>query len=322
MHKFAHVNAHTLAEALGQLHADSRPIAGGTDLLTVLKAGIHRPAALVNLKSLDDAGLRRIEQRDEGGLTLGALVTLDEIEHSDLIRQHYPALAQAAASAASPQLRNMGTIGGNLCQEVRCWYYRGPFNCWLKGGDTCFARDGENSHHAVFGLESPCVAAHPSDPAVALIALDARLRIAGQGGERYVAVDELYALPDESRRRPHTLAQDELIVAVELPAPPSRSHYIKAMDRQVWAFALASVAVALRLDGDTVHDARLVLGGVAPIPWRRHRAEQLLIGNRLTDERVREAARLAVDGATPLQHNSYKLPLVQGIVERALSELL
>jgi xanthine dehydrogenase YagS FAD-binding subunit len=322
MQKFAHVNAETLQDALGQLGPEARPIAGGTDLLTLLKPGIASASLLVNIKTLADAGLRGISPAADGGLEIGALVTLDELDRSPLVRERYPALAQAAGLAASPQLRNMATLGGNMCQQMRCWYYRSRANCWLQGGEVCFARDGENSHHAIFATDAPCVAAHPSDPAVALIALGAEARVAGEAGERSVPAEQLFALPEEGRRQAHTLAPGELIAGFRLPAPLGPSHYLKSMDRQVWAFALASVAIALQLSGDNVAQARVVLGGVAPIPWRRQNVEDALVGGPLTAERIKAAAALAVQDAAPLRESGYKVPLVRGLVEQALSQFL
>ena len=192
----------------------ARPIAGGTDLLTTLKAGLHAPARLVNLKSIRRPGRH---QRVRRGLHIGALVTLDMLERNALVRERYRALADAAGLAASPQLRNMGTLGGNLAQETRCWYYRNPdFPCWLKGGETCFAREGENTHHAIFTDESYCVSVHPSDPATALLALDAGVRVQGRDGERSVPIADFFTPPAADRRRLNALGPADVIAGVEL----------------------------------------------------------------------------------------------------------
>jgi xanthine dehydrogenase YagS FAD-binding subunit len=299
----------------------SRFLAGGTDLLPLMKADVVRPTTLVDIKRAD--GLpNRIEARD-GGLVLGALTTLGEIERHPEIGQRYQALAEAVSQAATPQLRNMATIGGNLLQRPRCWYFRSSlFHCWLKGGTECHARDGENQHHALMG-ESPCVATHPSDAATALIALGASVRLHGSGGERSLAVEELFAEPTDDRRTETVLGPDELLLDVTLPAPTpgARSTYLKAMDRKVWAFALVGVAATLRLDGGTVADARLVLSGVSAIPWRARPAEQALIGERATPELLARAAEIAVANARPLEHNGYKVPLARNLVRRALTDL-
>ncbi|MGH2368327.1 MAG: FAD binding domain-containing protein, partial [Chloroflexota bacterium] len=215
-----------------------QPLAGGTDLLTLMKADVAAPSRLVNVKRLD--GLTGSIQETAAGLTLGSLTTLAEIETSATIKQRYPVLAEAASLAATPQLRNMATIGGNLLQRPRCWYFRNPrIQCWLKGGDDCPARDGENQFHALFG-ESPCVAVHPSDPASALLALDADVRLRGPSGERILPLAGFFAMPEEERRTETVLRRDELVVSIDVPSLPdgTRSTYLKAMDRKVWAFAL------------------------------------------------------------------------------------
>jgi xanthine dehydrogenase YagS FAD-binding subunit len=214
----------------------------------------------------------------------------------------------------------MATIGGNLLQQVRCWYYRGDFMCWMKGGDVCHARGGENQFHAVWD-RSPCVAAYPSDPPAALIALDARLRIVGPGGERQVAVVEFLQPPTEERRQMHTLADDELIAEVIVPAVRGRSVYLKAMDRAAWAYALASVAVAARLEQGRLYDVRIVVGGVANVPLRASTAEAIVEGQAVDQEVARRAGEAALEGAVALERNGYKLPLVRNLVGQALLDL-
>ncbi len=242
-------------------------------------------------------------------MTLGALTTLSEIEKSELLQARFPALAEAAALAATPQLRNMATIGGNLLQRPRCWYFRSPlFHCWLKGGDECPARDGENQLHAIFDV-SPCVAVHPSDPAPALLAYGAEVRLRGPQGERTLPLADFYAPPEEERRQETVLGDDELLLSLHLPAQPegTRSIYLKAMERKVWAFALVSVAAVVQVGEGRIERASLVLGGVAPIPWRLREAERLLIGERASDELFARAADIALAEAEPLAHNAYKV---------------
>ncbi len=217
----------------------------------------------------------------------------------------------------------MATIGGNLLQRPRCWYFRAKdFHCWLKGGNECHARDGENQQHALFG-ESPCVAVHPSDAASALVALDATVRLRSSAGERTLSVADLFAEPTEERRTETVIRPDELIVDVRLPASAAgtRSTYRKAMDRKVWAFALVGVAALMRMDGGAVADARIVLSGVASIPWRAQAAEQALIGQPATPERIAAAAEGTVAVAQPLSHNGYKVPLARNLVRQALADL-
>jgi xanthine dehydrogenase YagS FAD-binding subunit len=323
MRHFDYTSATTVDETIQLLGQDEdiRPLAGGTDLITLMKADISKPARLVDIKRLDEipSGI----DEDETGTTLGALTTLTEIELSELIQARYAVLAQAAALAATPQLRNMATIGGNLLQRPRCWYFRNAnFPCWLKGGDECFAQDGENQLHALFG-NSPCVATHPSDPAAALLALDAEVRLRGPMGERTLSLADFFTLPQENHRRETQIAPDELLLSIHIPKLPqdTRSTYLKAMDRKVWAFALVGVAAYLRMDGDRIAETRIVLSGVAPIPWRLTAAEQMLIGQRPDKATFARVAQTALAQAHPLEHNGYKVPLAQTLIERALSDL-
>ena len=325
MRPFAYSRASSVDEAIDLLstahNGEIRPLAGGTDLLTLMKADIVEPGQLVDVKRLDELPGGITETSD--GVTLGALTTLTEIEKSDLLQSRYPLLAQAAGLAATPQLRNMATLGGNLLQRPRCWYFRRPhFRCWLQGGDDCQARDGQNQFHAIFG-DSPCVAVHQSDLAGALLAVDAEVRLRGAGGDRTLPLVNFFAEPTANRRRETTLREDELIMSIHLPAlsPSTRSLYLKAMDRKVWAFALVGVAALLRLDGDRIDHARLVLNGVAPVPWRAEAAERALMGQRPGEAIFARAADLALQDAYPLAHNQYKVPLARQLIGRALTTL-
>lgn len=315
MKAFSYETPQRIEEAFALLGSNSRALAGGTDLLTLMKADLAAPERLVNVKGLLPKGIAT----EADGLTLGALTTLAEIEENSEVRSRYVALAQAAAVAASPQLRNMATLGGNLLQRPRCWYFRNPdLQCWLKGGDRCPARDGENRHHAIFG-PGPCHAVHPSDLAPALLALEAKVRLRGPGGEKTLPLESLFALPGESRRNETVLGDDELIVSLHLPAPEgTRSVYLKAMDRASFAFALVGVAAALRFSGRRVVHARIVLCGVAPIPWRAPAAERALIGGDLSEAALERAASAALEDAVPLAKNAYKLPLARALLKRAL----
>lgn len=323
MRPFAYARATTIDETITLLdHAENghtRPLAGGTDLLTLMKGDIAAPAQLVDIKRLDELPQGITETAN--GVTLGTLTTLTTIEQSDLLRKQYPILSEAAELAATPQLRNMATIGGNLLQRPRCWYFRNHrFHCWLKGGDDCPAYDGENQHHALFG-GGPCYAVHPSDLASALLALDATVRLRGSMGERTLALTEFFALPEDDRRRETMIAEDELLLSLDIPALPggTRSTYLKAMDRKVWAFALVGVAAVLQVANGKIAHARLVLSGVAPIPWRATAAEQALLGAEPNPALFAQAAKLALQDAEPLRHNQYKLPLAQRLVQRALA---
>lgn len=323
MRAFEHVNAPSIKAAVALLReASTEAIAGGTDLLGELKARLRSPQRLVNLKTLSK--LREIRYSPKAGLRLGALVTLAEIERHPVIRENFSVLAQAASSAATPQLRNMGTIGGNLCQKPRCWYYRNKlFHCWLKGGEKCFAEDGENKYHAILGADR-CHAVHPSDLAPALIALDATVRVVGPDLDGEISLEELYTKPTASHRQMTMLGPGELISEIRVPTPrnSARGIYLKAMERGSWSFALVSVAAQLRFEGERIADARLVLGGVAAIPWRAKDSEKILIGHKFSEELAERAAEAAVAGAQPLQHNAYKVPLAKGLVKRALELLV
>jgi xanthine dehydrogenase YagS FAD-binding subunit len=325
MRPFDYVRPTTIDETLVLLgeaqNGEIRPLAGGTDLLTLMKADVEEPCRLIDVKRLDDLP-RGIEQSD-GGITLGALTTLTEIESSEVLARRYPMLTEAAALAATPQLRNMATLGGNLLQRPRCWYYRNQlFHCWLQGGDECQARDGENHFHALFG-NSPCVAVHPSDLAACFLALGAEVKVRGAGGERTLSMANFFAHPEEDRRRENILQHDELILSLHIPTWVSdvRSTYLKAMDRKVWAFAMVGVAAVIHLENGAIEDARLVLGGVAPIPWRAQAAEQMLIGQQPDPQLFARVADRALEEAYPLEHNGYKIPLTKRLIRTALARL-
>ena len=325
MQPFEYVRPTTIDETLLLLgqngESETRALAGGTDLLTLMKGDIAAPTRLVDIKRL--AELPRGITVTDAGVTIGALTTLSEIETHPLIQQQYTVLAEAAAVAATPQLRNMATIGGNLLQRPRCWYFRNAtVHCWLKGGDECQAYDGENQLHALFG-GGPCYAVHPSDLAPALLALEAEVTLHGATGERTIALSELYALPEDNRRRETILGNDELVLSIHIPALPTgtRSTYLKAMDRKVWAFALVGVAAVVRTDAHQIADARLVLGGVAPIPWRSTAAEQVLRGADVGEATFTNAADAALANAEALSENAYKVPLARNLIQHAFVTL-
>lgn len=319
---FTYVRPTSLPDAIRQLaSAGARVHAGGSDLLGCLRDGVFSAEKLVSLSSI--ASLRGISATPAGGLRIGALATLAEIAAHPLVRERAASLSQAAASAASPQLRNQGTIGGNLCQRPRCWYFRGDFHCLRKGGDTCFALGGENQYHAIFGASACCIV-HPSDTAPALVALNAEVRIAGPSGERVVPAASFFVLPDKDVQHENVLQPNEIVTEIVVPAPPAglASSYRKVRGRGAWDFALASLASAVVMAAGKVASARLVLGGVAPVPWRAEAAEHTIVGKRLDAKVIALAATAAVGGAEPLAHNAYKIPLVKGIVAEVLTSLL
>jgi xanthine dehydrogenase YagS FAD-binding subunit len=322
MRSFEYIRPPTLEDAISILARGARALAGGTDLITLMKADIDAPERLVSLRGLLPGGIRSAPD----GTSIGAATLLSDIEAHEIIRSRYAALAQAAAAAASLQLRNMATLGGNLLQRPRCWYFRNrDIDCWLKGGPSCPAREGRNREHALFG-GNYCVAVHPSDLAPALLAFDAVLTVAAPPGQRTLTLDQLYALPQPERRTETTLERHDVIVNVRLPppAPRTRSVYLKAMDRKAFAFALAGVAALIRAsdDGARVAHARIVLSGVAPVPWRAEAAEALLIGAQPTPDLLERAADAALAGAMPLRENRWKLPLQRALITRALEQLV
>ena len=330
MKAFEWINPSDITEAVQSLTTPSpladvddspRPIAGGQDLLTTMKDYITRPARLVNLKSI--RGLNRIDGNAKGGLTIGALVTLSELEESATVKAGFPGLAEAAHSIATPQIRNLGTIGGNLCQRPRCWYFRlEEVICLKKGGSQCYAATGENKYNAILG-GGPSYIVHPSDLAPMLVALGASVSVTGTEGKRVIPLDKFFTLPSEgSVRRENILKNDEIITQIMVPASglARRSTYLKFKERESLDFALAAVAAAVELQANkTVKDARIVLGGVAPIPWRVPAAEKFLIGKTLSGDVLKETARLALADSKPLEKNAYKVPLTETLVRRALA---
>ena len=300
----------------------ARPIAGGQDLLTTMKDYSTRPSRVVNLKGI--RGLDRIQGNTRTGLTIGALVTLTQLEENAVMRASFPGLAEAAHSIATPQIRNLGTVGGNLCQRPRCWYFRlEEVICLKKGGSECYAAKGENKYNAIFG-GGPSYIVHPSDLAPMLVALGASVSVVGAEGKRVIQLDKFFTLPaDGNIRRENVLKNDEIITQIQVPASPvaARSTYLKFKERESMDFALASVAAAVQLRASkSIAQARVVLGGVAPIPWRAPQAEQFLAGKMPSPDVLAEAARLALQGAQPLEKNAYKVPLAQTLVRRALAK--
>jgi xanthine dehydrogenase YagS FAD-binding subunit len=312
-----------LAESPGEDVNDSaRPISGGQDLLTTLKERILVPKRVVNLKTI--SGLDGIVYDAATGLKIGALAKLCEIESHPAIVKNFPGLAQAAHSIATVQLRNMGTIGGNLCQRPRCWYFRLPhIVCLKKGGDTCYSEHGENKYNAILG-GGPSFIVHPSDLATMLTALDAVVSISGPKGPRQVPIGKFFILPTQDASRENVLDDAEIVTQVQIPASAfaARSTYLKFKERQSLDFAMGAAAAAVEIGPDgNVKQARLVLGAVAPIPWRVPAAEAVLFGKPLTDDTIRAAAEIALQDAKPLAKNAYKIPLSKALMRRALTSL-
>lgn len=315
--------ASTLDAALDALHdPETAVIAGGTELVNWLKDGIATPARLVDISRLP---LNEVVA-SPAGLRLGAVARMSEVAVHPAVTAGYPVLAQALLAGASPQLRNMATLGGNLMQRTRCPYFRAEVTlpCNKRHpGSGCAAQQGDTHGQSIFGWSRSCVATHPSDLAVALVALDAQVQLRGRRGNRTIGVEEFHRLPGGDPSRDTELAPDELIVAIEVPADPiaARSHYLKVRERTSYEFALVSVAAAVRLeaDGVTICQARLALGGVAPRPWRLPGAEAELAGREITDRgTLRAAIEPAFTDAQPLPGNAFKVELAQRAAVRAL----
>ena len=318
---FAYSKPHSIPEALSLAGPDSRFIAGGTNLVDLMKENLVRPQLLIDINALP---LREITASADGGLRIGALVSNADLAWHSQVAARYPLIAQALLSGASPQLRNMATVGGNLLQRTRCHYFydsQTPCNK-REPGTGCPAREGLNRYHALFGASEQCVAVHPSDFCVALAALDTQVVVVGQGGERRIAFADFHRLPGERAQQDTVLNDDELILALELPARGFADHsaYLKIRDRASFAFALVSVAAALELDADgTILEARLALGGVAHKPWRNSAAEAVLVGQRPVTRAFALAAEQMLHGAQPLAHNAFKVELARRAIVRALS---
>ncbi|HEV2296560.1 MAG TPA: xanthine dehydrogenase family protein subunit M [Tepidisphaeraceae bacterium] len=298
-----------------------RPLAGGQDLLTTMKEYITQPPRVVNLKQIPN--LDKIESDGKGGFKIGALVTLATLEEHPEVAKNFPGLAEAAHAVATPQIRNLGTIGGNLCQRPRCWYYRlEHVVCLKKGGSECYAKSGENKYNAILG-GGPSYIVHPSDLAPMLVALDASVTVMGPQGSGEIPLGKFFTLPRENVRRENVLANDQIITHVNVPASAfgAKSTYLKFRERESLDFAMAACAAAVELDGQNVKQARIVLGGVAPIPWRVPKAEAMMVGKPFSPELAAEVAKSALDGAKPLDKNEYKIPLTQTLVRRALAKV-
>jgi xanthine dehydrogenase YagS FAD-binding subunit len=318
---FSYIRPTSLSEAVDQLAAPgARAHAGGTDLVGCLRDRVFDARLVVSLTRVPE--LRGVSTAPDGALRIGALTTIAEIAGHPLVTETYAALANAAASVATPQIRNQGTIGGNLCQRPRCWYFRGDFPCARKGGDTCYAMGGENQQHAIFGATT-CLAVHPSDTATAIVALGARVTIAGRRGTRSVPAESFFVLPDEDMTKENVLQPGEILTEIVIPPPPVGfvSVYRKVRTRGAFDFALASLAVGLSFKQGRIDAPRVVLGAAALKPWRAADAEKVLAGARLDAKTIALAASAAVKSATALEQNDYKIPMFRGLVQEVLEGL-
>jgi xanthine dehydrogenase YagS FAD-binding subunit len=321
MQGFGYARATALEPALATLaESDATILAGGTELLNWLRLGVAAPERVLDITGI--AELAAITPLPQGGLRIGALAKLNDVgEHAAVLRD-YPVLSQAILKAASAQLRNLATIGGNLLQKTRCAYFRAedrvPCNKRAPGSG-CAALDGFSDRHAIFGWSEACVAVHPSDPAVALAALDAMVVMRSAAGERRILLTEFHVLPGDTPWHETVLRPNELITAIELPAPAPHSAYVKVRERESYEYALVAAAAALELDGRTIRRARLALGSVAPKPWRLVGAEAHLVGAAVDTEAIAKALDAALAEAHPLPHNSFKIVLARNAMQRAIA---
>ena len=321
MNQFELRRADSVADALARIagNEQARFIAGGTNLLDLMKEDVSRPTLLIDITHLP---LSDIKAGDQGGLRIGAMVSNADLAYDERVAKDYPLLSTAVLAGASPQLRNMASTGGNLLQRTRCYYFYDTGTACNKRepGSGCPARTGVNRIHAILGASESCVAVHPSDMCVALAALDAVVHVNGPAGARQIPFEQFHQLPGDTPDIDTSLAPDEIITAIELPAQGYASHhsYIKLRDRQSYAFALVSVAVGLEMDGDTIRAAGIALGGVAHKPWRDREAEALLVGKPASEEQFKAFADAVLRDAQPLEHNAFKINLARRTIVRAL----
>jgi xanthine dehydrogenase YagS FAD-binding subunit len=324
MKNFELAEPRTLDQLTAYLAKEKRRVslmAGGTDLLGEIKEGTVEPDVVVDLRTIPDLAYIK---KEKDAVRIGALTTVADLAENPVIAQDYPVLKQAAKVIGSPQLRNMGTVGGNLCQRPRCWYYRDvDVVCRKKGGSKCFAYKGRNKYHAIIG-GGLCYIVYPSDLAPALIVLDASVVISSPRGEKTIALADFYAPPSVNVHKENVLKPDEVLREIRIPlaTKDDRSAYNKLIERGSWDFSIVSAAVKGTVSGKAFKDIRIVLGGIAPVPWRLQKAEAALKGRKLSEEAVRVAAREALQDAKPLEENGYKKDLVEVVLARTVMSLV
>lgn len=322
MKAFTNINPRTLKDAVTALESNRQGgkqvvvAGGGTDLLQLMRERIVNTDVLVNLKSV---ATNKAITATTRGATIGGMATLSALAGHATIRSRYTALAEAAESVGTLQIRNVGTIAGNVCQRPWCWYYRNGFKCFKNGGNVCYSAAGENELHAIFG-GGPSYIVHPSDTAVALVALDAQFVLVSASGQRTVAASEFFSGPAADPAVENVLRPGEVLSEIRLPAAAPRmiSTYVKVLDREAWTHAVVSAAVSVRIEQGVCKAARVVLGGVAPIPWPVPEVDAMLVGKSIGEDIAAEAGRLAVADARPLTKNRYKVPLTSTTVKRAI----
>ncbi len=325
MKAFKMARPRTLEAALSIAAADkvseSRILAGGTDLIGEIKDGIQAPDMLVNLKTVSGlAGIRATGR----GLEIGALTKLVDLQEHPSVATDYPALATTIAKTATPQIRNTGTVGGNICQRPRCWYYRNrDYDCLKKGGELCYAREGENEFHAIFD-NATCNIIHPSNLAPVLIAYGAQVEVMDKGGKQTLPLEDFFVSPEEDISVENMLEKGQVLTAIILPEGSANpmSAYVEAREKQSYDWAVCGATAAFRMDGKKVKEARIVLSAVAPTPVRREDLEEMMVGQRVTDDLMDAVCKTAVEDATPLRDNAYKVILIQAVLRRAIRQAL
>ena len=323
MKSFENIDARSVKEAVSLLQKFQQQkkvaavVGGGSEYLQLMKDQVMTPDYVINLKTIP--GLNAIRE-ERGGFRIGALATLAEIEEHPGIREKLLILSDAAGEAASPQIRNAGTIAGNICQRPFCWYFRSShFNCLRKGGQVCYTVTGDGRFHAILG-GGPSYIVHPSDTAPALVALGAQIKIAGPAGEKTMPLEKFFVLPSVDFKRENVLNPGEIVteIYVPIPKPGSKGFYHKVRERLAWDHAIVSVATVVQSSGGVAREARVVLGGVAPIPWRAAGAEEFLRGKKLDEANAQKAGEIALEGAKPLKDNVYKIAMAKLLVQRGL----
>jgi len=318
MQPFEYANPTTVKEAVSQLGAkwgEADVLAGGTDLISMMKDYIATPKRVVNIKNIKElSGIRSSGSE----LRIGATVTLDELMENAVVRKSFPALADAARGVSSPQIRNMGTVGGDLCQRPRCWYYRGGFGLLAVKDGKALVPDGENKYHAILGNSGPAYFVSPSSLGPALIALGAKIRLVSASGTRDVTADKFFVTPTNDTTRETALMPNELLTEILVPVGATKNATYEVRQKEALDWPLATASVALTMSGTTISSARVVLGAVAPTPWAAAAAEKALAGKTLNAQLAEEAGKAAVEGAKPLSQNAYKVTLAKVAVKRAL----
>lgn len=317
--QFSYIQPKSIEEAV-KFGDTARLYAGGTDLIGLLKDDIIQTDKVIDLKNLK--GLDKIEDKGSKGIEIGPLVKIVELIENKTIQEKYPLLVQTAKEISSPQLRNMGTVGGNICQRPRCWYFRGDFDCIRKGGDTCFAVSGENKYHCIIG-GGPCFIVHPSDLAVALLALDAKIEITSKDGRNTLPANDFFILPDEDATKENILKPGEVVTKIIVPQQSKeiKTAYIKLKERASWDFTVVSVAAILETDGKTIKKGKLAFGGIAPRPWMDEEINKKLAGLK-TDEASADAFISSLfTEAEPMEKNEYKVILARNLVKRIIVDI-